>query len=82
VFDALAAHDVPHGTCTELVHATLDSPNGRTENGASARERLLAGRSRTSSEHGVGEISLRAMAAALGTSHRMLIYHFGSREGC
>ncbi|QRP48685.1 TetR/AcrR family transcriptional regulator [Amycolatopsis sp. FDAARGOS 1241] len=25
--------------------------------------------------------SLRAVAAAIGTSHRMLIYHFGSKEG-
>jgi AcrR family transcriptional regulator len=32
-------------------------------------------------EHGVGDLSLRGLAAALGTSHRMLIYHFGSREG-
>ena len=31
--------------------------------------------------NGVGDLSLRALAAALGTSHRMLIYHFGSREG-
>jgi AcrR family transcriptional regulator len=33
------------------------------------------------SEHGVGDLSLRGLAAALGTSHRMLSYHFGSREG-
>jgi AcrR family transcriptional regulator len=52
----------------------------RTENGASARERLLAAAIEHVSRHGVGEISLRALAAALGTSHRMLIYHFGSRE--
>src|SRR3954464_4293189 len=32
-------------------------------------------------EHGIGDISLRQLAAALGTSHRMLIYHFGSKEG-
>ena len=32
-------------------------------------------------EHGVGDTSLRALAEAIGTSHRMLIYHFGSREG-
>jgi len=32
-------------------------------------------------EHGVGDLSLRGLAAALGSSHRMLIYHFGSREG-
>jgi AcrR family transcriptional regulator len=31
--------------------------------------------------HGLGDASLRSLAAALGTSHRMLIYHFGSREG-
>ncbi|MDG4797284.1 TetR family transcriptional regulator [Micromonospora sp. WMMD1082] len=31
--------------------------------------------------NGVGDTSLRALAAEIGTSHRMLIYHFGSREG-
>ena len=31
-------------------------------------------------EHGVGDLSLRQLAAAVGTSHRMLIYHFGSKE--
>jgi AcrR family transcriptional regulator len=30
---------------------------------------------------GIGDLSLRELAAAIGTSHRMLIYHFGSREG-
>jgi AcrR family transcriptional regulator len=46
-----------------------------------ARERLLAAAMEHVAEHGVGHLSLRALAAALGTSHRMLIYHFGSREG-
>ena len=32
-------------------------------------------------EYGVGDRSLRQLAEALGTSHRMLIYHFGSKEG-
>ena len=32
-------------------------------------------------QHGIGDISLRELAAALGTSHRMLSYHFGSKEG-
>jgi AcrR family transcriptional regulator len=31
--------------------------------------------------HGIGDLSLRQLAAAIGTSHRMLLYHFGSREG-
>src|SRR5215210_7590078 len=47
----------------------------------SARERLLAAAMAHVAAHGVGDLSLRALAAALGTSHRMLIYHFGSREG-
>jgi AcrR family transcriptional regulator len=31
--------------------------------------------------HGVDDESLRQIAAGVGTSHRMLIYHFGSRDG-
>src|SRR3954452_16296043 len=46
-----------------------------------ARERLLAAAMAHVAAHGVGDLSLRGLAAALGTSHRMLIYHFGSREG-
>jgi AcrR family transcriptional regulator len=30
---------------------------------------------------GLGDRSLRQIAAAIGTSHRMLIYHFGSKSG-
>ena len=29
----------------------------------------------------MGDLSLRELAAGIGTSHRMLIYHFGSKEG-
>ncbi|MDT5015048.1 MAG: hypothetical protein QOD39_1208, partial [Mycobacterium sp.] len=29
---------------------------------------------------GIGDRSLRDIAAAVGTSHRMLLHHFGSRE--
>ncbi|MFD9792030.1 TetR/AcrR family transcriptional regulator [Streptomyces sp. NPDC059070] len=32
-------------------------------------------------EHGLSTLTLRPLAAALGTSDRMLLYHFGSREG-
>ena len=46
-----------------------------------ARERLLVAAMEHVATHGVGDLSLRGLAAALGTSHRMLIYHFGSREG-
>jgi AcrR family transcriptional regulator len=30
---------------------------------------------------GLGDLSLRQIAAAIGTSHRMLLYHFGSKSG-
>lgn len=32
-------------------------------------------------EHGLTDVSLRPVAAAVGTSARLLIYHFGSKEG-
>lgn len=46
-----------------------------------ARRRLLDAAVGYFAEHGVGDTSLRALAEQLGTSHRMLIYHFGSRDG-
>jgi len=49
--------------------------------GLTPRERLLAAAMDHVAANGVGGLSLRSLAAALGTSHRMLIYHFGSREG-
>jgi AcrR family transcriptional regulator len=45
------------------------------------RERLLARAVEHFGRHGIGDTSLRGIAEAVGTSHRMLIYHFGSREG-
>lgn len=50
-----------------------DPPSG-------ARDRLLARAVEHVADTGFREVSLRELAAALGTSHRMLIYHFGSRE--
>lgn len=32
-------------------------------------------------ERGASDLTLRGVAAAIGTSHRMLLYHFGSRRG-
>ena len=50
-------------------------------NGGDPKQQLLERALGYLSEHGIGDISLRELAAALGTSHRMLIYHFGSKEG-
>lgn len=45
------------------------------------RERLLDAVIDHLGRHGIGDTSLRGIAEAVGSSHRMLIYHFGSREG-
>jgi AcrR family transcriptional regulator len=45
------------------------------------RDRLLAAAVQEAARGGIADLSLRELAAAIGTSHRMLLYHFGSREG-
>jgi len=45
-----------------------------------ARQVLLDAVVGYASRHGVGDLSLRELARAVGTSHRMLLYHFGSKE--
>ena len=44
------------------------------------RDRLLAATVEHAQAHGVSELSLRQLATALGTSHRMLVYYFGSKD--
>jgi AcrR family transcriptional regulator len=46
-----------------------------------ARDRLLTRAIDHIAQRGVSDLSLRELAAAIGTSHRMLIHHFGSKEG-
>ena len=64
---------VPHGTLLSLSAQapSLDGP----------RQRLLCAAVEYVLDNGLSELSLRELAAAIGTSHRMLIYHFGSKEG-
>lgn len=52
-----------------------------TPAGASPRDELLDRAVAWFAANGVGDTSLRTLAAAIGTSHRMLNYHFGSRAG-
>ena len=47
----------------------------------SARDALLDKTMVHVAAHGLSDLSLRELATAIGTSHRMLLYHFGSREG-
>ena len=46
-----------------------------------ARQRLLDAAIDYVARTGISDLSLRSLASALGTSHRMLIHHFGSKEG-
>jgi len=48
---------------------------------ASPRDRLLAAAVDYVLANSLSNLSLRELASAIGTSHRMLIYHFGSKEG-
>jgi AcrR family transcriptional regulator len=45
------------------------------------KQRLLDAVLAELDRNGLGDRSLRDIAEAVGTSHRMLIHHFGSREG-
>jgi AcrR family transcriptional regulator len=49
--------------------------------GNTSKQQLLDAAIEYTAEHGISDLSLRSLAAALGTSHRMLIFHFGSKEG-
>lgn len=45
------------------------------------RQRLLERAIAHIAQRGVSDLSLRELGAAIGTSHRMLIHHFGSKTG-
>src|SRR5215212_7033943 len=44
------------------------------------RQELLDAVVKECAERGIGDRSLRDVAAAVGTSHRMLLHHFGTRN--
>src|SRR3954465_15475934 len=49
--------------------------------GVNAREKLLDAAIDHIAQRGISDLSLRELATAIGSSHRMLIHHFGGREG-
>jgi len=49
--------------------------------GTDSRRKLLDAAIAHIANRGISDLSLRELAAAIGTSHRMLIHHFGGREG-
>jgi AcrR family transcriptional regulator len=54
---------------------------GAVSPGSTGRDRLLSAAIAHFAAAGIADTSLRGLATRIGTSHRMLIYHFGSREG-
>ncbi len=56
-------------------------PTGIGAAATDPRQRLLDRTIEYLAGRGISDLSLRELAGALGTSHRMLIYHFGSKEG-
>src|SRR3974390_3063592 len=50
-------------------------------NPQSPKQRLVEAVIEHFAEDGVADQSLRRIAEAIGTSHRMLLYHFGSKDG-
>jgi AcrR family transcriptional regulator len=53
--------------------------NGRRR-GRRQREELALAAADWVIEHGLADLSLRQLAAGLGVTHRLLLYHFGSKE--
>jgi AcrR family transcriptional regulator len=61
---------------------TGGGPANRDQGAAAApRQRLLDAVVTHFTEEGLADQSLRHIAEAIGTSHRMLLYHFGSKDG-
>lgn len=61
--------------------ASASPPADRLPGRPEQREALLAGLVDHVLREGVATLSLRPLAAAVGTSDRMLLYYFGSRDG-
>lgn len=62
-------------------HGAATRPDRAETTGGSPRDRLLARAIDHVAQRGLSDLSLRELAEAIGTSHRMLIHHFGSKQG-
>ena len=64
-----------------MYHMVQSATPGQMASHADPRARLLQAAIAYVAERGLQDRSLRDIAAAIGTSHRMLIYHFESKAG-
>lgn len=63
-----------------MADAPAERIDGRSARYAHRRPELLAAATDYVFEHGLADLSIRPLAAALGISHRALLHHFGSKE--
>ncbi|WP_432824769.1 TetR/AcrR family transcriptional regulator [Dactylosporangium sp. CA-092794] len=59
----------------------MSAPQRPPAEGSARRAELLAAAYRYATEHGLTDLSLRPLAAAVGSSPRVLLYLFGSKDG-
>ena len=62
------------------MYHVVQSDRNEISDGTTPRDRLLAAAAEHIARHGVSDVTLRGLAAAIGSSHRMLIYHFKSKD--
>ncbi len=72
---------VPETEGTPGSEAGLEAGSKAGSQAASPRQRLLTATVELMAEQGSSGWTLRRLAEAIGTSHRMVIYHFGSLDG-
>ncbi|MET8469099.1 TetR/AcrR family transcriptional regulator [Streptomyces sp. NPDC006422] len=63
-----------------MVKANADDSKVGGESGRDRRAQLVDAAVEHVAAHGIGDLSLRGLGAAIGVSHRMLIHYFGSKE--
>jgi AcrR family transcriptional regulator len=83
----LRARAVVIGRAREEAVVAATAPDAKPEEGTSSRgplsepkQRLLHAVIDCVREYGLEELSLRQLSTAIGSSHRMLLHHFGSKE--
>lgn len=73
---------VPIGTLASVVNTDDSHPDGKAgqRTHGDRRAQLVDAAVDHVAAHGIGDLSLRRLGAAIGVSHRMLIHYFGSKE--
>lgn len=73
---------VPIGTLAAVVNTDDSHPGGKAGQGTHGdrRAQLVDAAVDHVAAHGIADLSLRRLGAAIGVSHRMLIHYFGSKE--